>query len=492
MKKFLLTMAVAIFSLAAMAQEQTTRVYTDQLSVSVDGVGSTMNATVEVEMLEDNYINFLLKNFVLVMDGDDMPVGNIEIKNLFTQNKGDYSTFSYNANIRIKEGDAEGYDTWVGPDLENVPLVLKGKMSDDKLYVTIDIDMKSLEQIIAVKFGEDFPAPSVQSTKEFKAKLTSIYTSTDEEDYGEVMPLIPTEEYAVALSSLSNGNVQLLLKGMAIVAEGEEENEVIPIGDAVITDVDVITRGDYNDFAFTGNVDFVGEEGTLVIPVVLKGKYNDANLYFTLKLADLTAMEIPAFIDYVYGEDFAPAVPVGGAKEYSDKIVVTVNESTTPEIPATVSVTPLTNGGINFSLKNFTLLLDGDEAPVGNISIEDLKLYDGPGYKYFDYTGNLLVEEGDDASVDFWMGPGLGEIPLRLRGRVTDEKLCVYIDIDMESLNQLIYVQFGQPIEAEEETAISSVAQTASKASAIYDLSGRQVSAARRGIYIVGGKKVVK
>lgn len=490
MKKFLLTLAVAMFSLAGVA-ETTTRTFTDKLVVTVDGEESTMDATVEVEMLEDNYINFVLKNFILVSDGDDMPVGNIEIKNLFTRNKGDYSSFSYNANLQIKEGDAEGYDTWVGPDLGNVPLVLKGKLSDDKLYVSIDIDMKSLEQVISVKFGEDFAAPAILSTKEYKAMLTSFLTSTDDEDYGEVVELLPLESYTTVLSTLSNGNIQLSLNDFGVSFEGEEGVEMLSFGNAVLTDVDVVSRGSFSDFSGNLNAEFVGEDGPVSLSLEMKGKFSDDALYYTIDLSNLEQIDIYGVISYTFGEDFAPATSAGEPKVYSDNLVVTVNEDTTPEIPANVSVTPLTNGGINFSLKNFTLILEGDELPIGNITIEDLKLYEGQGYKYFNYNGNLLISEGDDASVDAWAGPDLGIIPLRLRGRMTDEKLCVYIDIDMESLEQIIYVQFGQPIEPE-ETAISFVAQSNNKPSAIFDLTGRKVSAAKHGIYVIGGKKVLK
>jgi biopolymer transport protein ExbD len=42
------------------------------------------------------------------------------------------------------------------------------------------------------------------------------------------------------------------------------------------------------------------------------------------------------------------------------------------------------------------------------------------------------------------MGPAIGEIPLKMQGKLNDEKLYVTIDIDMQTmLGQIVHVQLG-------------------------------------------------
>ena len=81
---------------------------------------------------------------------------------------------AYVGDLLITEGDAsvlEAGEMWYGPLLGPIPLDVKGKMNDEKLYVGIDITLvldEDQKQIIHVDFGEDdftsginlTPAPS--------------------------------------------------------------------------------------------------------------------------------------------------------------------------------------------------------------------------------------------------------------------------------------------------------------------------------------------
>ena len=480
MKKFLLIVACALTTAAGMANE--TKTFTDQLEVSVNGTSSTQQTTVSVEMLEDNYINFVLENFVLEADGDELNVGNIEISNLFLRDKGDYKSFSYNANLKIKPGNMAGVaeDEWMGPMLGNVPLILNGKLTDNKVYVTIDIDMmESIQQVISVKFGSDFAAATVANTLSLQNTLSTKSTSTYVEDYGQEMVFDDINGFATVVEELNTTDINLCLYDV-VLSIG---TETAPLGQIVVNGIETIDRGAYKEFNWTGDVDVL--EG--LCPAVLKGKYNGQNIYYTLSI---DADAISQIIDFKCGSDFAPAAVEGAASKYADKLVVSVNETTTDPMDANVEVEHLNNGGINFVLKNFVMELEGNEMKVGNIAIEDLPLYDGNGYKYFNYTGNLNILPGELAGTDEedWIGPMLGNIPLRLKGRLTNDKLYVELDIDMVSLDQIIHVVFGSEI----ESAISGIVADAQKGGAIYDLQGRRVQNATKGIYIVNGKKVVK
>ncbi len=62
MKKLLLIAMALVATFTAKAE---TKEFTDNLSVTVDGNGSTQTATVQVDFLEDDFINFRLNNFIL-------------------------------------------------------------------------------------------------------------------------------------------------------------------------------------------------------------------------------------------------------------------------------------------------------------------------------------------------------------------------------------------------------------------------------------------
>lgn len=157
-----LRLAVALLTMcfAGIVNAQTTKEYTEDLVVSINGESTAPQATtVTVETLENGNINFTLKNFKLVSEDGDMYVGNIAVSDLATTAEGNCKSFSFQGNIIIEEGDDPDAPFWLGPMLGEVPLDMIGKMTDTDLYVTIDIDMQeSLGQIIHVVLGEEIVA----------------------------------------------------------------------------------------------------------------------------------------------------------------------------------------------------------------------------------------------------------------------------------------------------------------------------------------------
>lgn len=136
------------------------------------------------------------------------------------------------------------------------------------------------------------------------------------------------------------------------------------------------------------------------------------------------------------------------AAQYNDKLTVTVKTesgATTSVQDATVEVETLSNGNIDFNLKNFILTSeDGGEIPVGNIAISGLPLTRGDNFSTFSCDDDIEIESGDDES-QFWLGPMLGEVPLVMNGKMTDSKLYAVIDIEMlvNGEEQQIHVEFG-------------------------------------------------
>ena len=132
-------------------------------------------------------------------------------------------------------------------------------------------------------------------------------------------------------------------------------------------------------------------------------------------------------------------------KTYTDKLVITVNDETSEPQTTDVKVIDNGNGTINFELRNFVLVAGESSLPVGHIILENLPVTEGEhGVKSFTFNGKLVIQPGDMPGVDFWVGPEFGEIPLDLRGKMTDDKMFATIDIDIrEAFGQVLFVQFG-------------------------------------------------
>ena len=179
------------------------------------------------------------------------------------------------------------------------------------------------------------------------------------------------------------------------------------------------------------------------------------------------------------------------AKTYSDNLVITINDESTEPIPADVLVTDNGDGTINFALKNFCLVAGDNAIPVGNIAIDNLQLRDSEdGLKAFTYNGPLTITEGDLEGVDTWLGPMVGELPLELSGKLSEDKLYVAIGLDLvDMLGQVIYVTFGTD---DFETGVGQT-PTLPKTNVIYDLQGRKLVRPISGqVYIQNGKKYIK
>ena len=122
-------------------------------------------------------MNITLPNFCLNAGEDMMYVGTIKVNEIPLTASGLYSTFTTNQTIQIEPGDIPIEGMWLGPMLGDVPLQMAGKISDDKFYTTIDIEMTLLGQTIHVVFGTDDFESSIHSTWAGKqTETTNVYT----------------------------------------------------------------------------------------------------------------------------------------------------------------------------------------------------------------------------------------------------------------------------------------------------------------------------
>ena len=304
MKKTLLTIAVALASFLGINLQtaaQTTKTFTDYLIVTVNEESSEPQAAdIKVSVL-DNVMTFALKNFCLAAGDDVIGVGNIELTDIElseTEMDGVYS-FSVNKSITITAGDLEDVSMWLGPELGEIPIVLKGNICNDKLYVTIDIDMVALlGQTIQVEVG----TPIDNTTMENKVYSDYLIVTVNEESSAPQLTNISV--------TVEEGKMNFSLKNFCLAAG----DDVIGVGNISLDDVELrdtehegfyefevnrnitITAGDLEDVSMWLGPE-LGE-----IPINLKGIICDKKLYVTIAI-DMMAL-LGQNIDVLVGQPF--------------------------------------------------------------------------------------------------------------------------------------------------------------------------------------------
>ena len=161
MKKLLFSIVCFLAALCGMAQQE--KVYIEPLVIIVNAE-STPPQDVPVIVVDngDGTVTFRLENFFLAAGEESMPVGTIELPGLKPEVGEDgLLHLYYDGLLTIQEGDLQGVDMWAGPMIGEIPLKLQCKFNEEKLFVTIDIDMQeTLGQIVVVQLGTDDFAPA--------------------------------------------------------------------------------------------------------------------------------------------------------------------------------------------------------------------------------------------------------------------------------------------------------------------------------------------
>ena len=161
MRKLSTLFCAVLMTLSAMATD-----YKGNLTVSINGEGSTQPATISIVENAGKY-NLSILNFMLDEGESVLPVGNIVIENVTGAVAGNLTTLYVNKNITIQKGNVAGIadDAWLGPMLGEVPVKMSSSFNTNGfLGVNIDIDMVStLGQVIKVSFenvGNHFQMPN--------------------------------------------------------------------------------------------------------------------------------------------------------------------------------------------------------------------------------------------------------------------------------------------------------------------------------------------
>ena len=153
MKKIFTLIAAAAVSLAAMATD-----YTGNITVSINGEGSTQQTTIKVEQNEDETYKLSINNFLLTTPDTTIPVGNIVLDNMKGYTIAGVTNVVADQAILIEPGNIDGLSEsdWFGPVLGEVPIILAAQFDNTNAKADIDIDLsdpEKLGQFINVKFN---------------------------------------------------------------------------------------------------------------------------------------------------------------------------------------------------------------------------------------------------------------------------------------------------------------------------------------------------
>ena len=172
MKKIFTLVVEAVMALADNAKD-----YTGNLSVTMSGTPlGTQETKISVTEQGDGKYTLALNNFKLDLIGG---VGNIVLTDVegVVDNTGNGKTFlATDQVIQITKGDDPSVDTWIGPNLKDVPVSVKADMTESNLYAVIKIESFGGIDVVFGDGGYQLP----NSGFEYFHKATSGDKTSDE------------------------------------------------------------------------------------------------------------------------------------------------------------------------------------------------------------------------------------------------------------------------------------------------------------------------
>lgn len=135
---------------------------------------------------------------------------------------------------------------------------------------------------------------------------------------------------------------------------------------------------------------------------------------------------------------------------FTDGLSVKLEGSGTfPISDATIQLVKELDGSHTFQLKNFSLAQG--QIPVGTIRIKNLTI-DG---NHITAKQTINIENGDDATVEGWMGPMLQDVPVELDATRNGDKLVAKIFIDFSGMK--IHVLFAPTVDIDGTTDVKVI-----------------------------------
>lgn len=137
---------------------------------------------------------------------------------------------------------------------------------------------------------------------------------------------------------------------------------------------------------------------------------------------------------------------------FTDGISVKLEGSGTfPISDATIQLVKELDGSYSFQLKNFSLGQGEGSLPVGTIRIKNLTI-DG---NHITAKQTINIENGDDATVESWMGPALQDVPVELDAMRNGDKLVANISIEFYGMK--IHVLFAPTVDIDGTTDVKAI-----------------------------------
>lgn len=135
---------------------------------------------------------------------------------------------------------------------------------------------------------------------------------------------------------------------------------------------------------------------------------------------------------------------------FTDGLSVKLEGSGTfPISDATIQLVKELDDSYTFQLKNFSLAQG--QIPVGTIRIKNLTI-DG---NHITAKQTINIENGDDATIESWMGPMLQNVPVELDATRNGDKLVAKIFIDFSGMK--IHVLFAPTVDIDGTTDVTAI-----------------------------------
>lgn len=196
---------------------------------------------------------------------------------------------------------------------------------------------------------------------------------------------------------------------------------------------------DHSDVVYDANKLLPTKKGE---GATIKTSFNEETGVLTIVVKGDDFSNNPASVT-TYTVQFAK--PENQEVEYTNGLSVNVNGKCSAPQSTTYKVVTKPNGDVSLVLKNFMLGTGNKAKGIGTIVLDKVKV-DG---NHYTADQVITIQAGDDPNVGFWMGPILGEVPVKLDGTLNDGRLDATIDIDMSAtLEQVIKVILAPLYEA--------------------------------------------
>ena len=176
-------------------------------------------------------------------------------------------------------------------------------------------------------------------------------------------------------------------------------------------------------------------------------------------------------------------------RTFTDQLVVDMGgkTGTTAPLTATVYLTEH-DGKVDLELRNFVFKAGSVNTAVGHIKLSDLTVIEDGDKKRFSGKGKAKLTSGDLPGYFIWIGTFMSPLDMEAEGEFTADNLHFTLDFSVPIQGKM-KVTYGQ----RKTTGIQSAVNVPSHET-IFTLDGRHLETlpARGGIYIVGGRKVVR